>query len=94
MDKLRSIEILTIEKCFELKPLFDNGLGVITMQKSIDHNQLNLIDIAWYWSITFKPLPQRQTRTSDRRDRLKQQKSLAALTATQETLAKQGDRHY
>jgi hypothetical protein len=46
MDKLRSIEILTIEKCLDLKPLFDNGLGVITMQKSIDHNRLNLIDIA------------------------------------------------
>ena len=46
MDKLRSIEILTIEKRLELKPLFDNGLGVITMQKSIDHNRLNLIDIA------------------------------------------------
>ncbi|WP_176453135.1 hypothetical protein [Pseudanabaena sp. SR411] len=36
MDKLRSIEILTIEQCLDLKPLFDNGLGVITMQKSID----------------------------------------------------------
>jgi len=46
MDKLRSIEILTIEQYFALKPLFDNGLDVITMQKSIDHNRLNLIDIA------------------------------------------------
>ncbi len=46
MDKLRSIEILTIEKCLELKPLFDNGLGILTMQKSIDRKLLNLIDIA------------------------------------------------
>lgn len=46
MDKLRSIEILMIERYFYLNALLGNGLGIITMQKSIDHNRLNLIDIA------------------------------------------------